>query len=517
MPFLRTILSALLLLCSVEVSRAQSVIVPLDHQVYPLLIKGETLGLFHAYDLRLLPLTRTATLKLLTHMQKQVERLSPADTELLKQMVGEFTDPTIGKDAAPDQERHLYRFEEGSTQIFLDVRGAQAIVTHRGRLDVPDETLSETMAQGSVRGSFGDHVSFGLTARNTMVLGSEDQEERFDPSRGQSQVVVGKGVFRDQATGYVSATFQPFTLFVGRTQTSWGSGLQEQFSLSMLNEPMDQVMFTLEFERFRFSYLHANLQGAGSPRFLAGHRFDVLLGKNVQLGVYETVVYGGRGAELAYLNPFVLYHIIEHQLGDRDNNMFGFDMTATVAPGFRAFGEVFVDDFSLDYPLGTYWGNKLAYMAGIHWAQPLGGKSLEFFATYTRVDPYVYTHMDSMNVYAHYDASVGSRLGPNAERWHVGFLYRPLRDLHCEMKYSFVKKGRGDVFTPHTVADGEAKGFLSGVLERQQHLAMALRYQVSRDMFVGFDAQFINRTDAGNRPGLTAREQSLRLFVDINY
>ena len=517
MPSLRTILSALLLLFSVEASRAQSVIVPLDHQVYPLLVKGETLGLFQAYSLRLLPLTRTATLKLLMNMQKHVKRLSPADAELLNQMVGEFTDPTIGQDAAPDQERHLYRFEEGSTQIFLDVRGTQAIVSHRGRLDVPDETRSETMAQGSVRGSIGNHISFGLTARNTLVLGGEDQEERFDPSQGQSQVVVGKGVFRDQATGYVSATFQPFTLFVGRTQTSWGSGLQEQLSLSMLNEPMDQVMLTLEFERFRFSYLHANLQGAGSPRFLAGHRLDVLFGKNLQLGVYETVVYGGRGAELAYLNPFVLYHIIEHQLGDRDNNMFGFDITATVAPGLRAFGEVFVDDFSLDYPLGTYWGNKLAIMAGIHWAQPLGAKSLEVFATYTRVDPYVYTHMDSMNVYAHYDASVGSRLGPNAERWHAGLLYRPLKDLHGELKYSFVRKGRGDVFTPHTVADGEAKGFLSGVLERQHLLAMALRYQFSRDMFLGLDAQFTNRSDAGNRQGLTARERSLRLFVDINY
>lgn len=501
----------------VQYSFAQSVVVPLDHQVYPLLVKGETLGLFHAYNLRVLPLTRTATLKLLRQMQEQSDRLSSADVGLLRQMIGEFTDPEIGRETLQENERHLYRFEEGTTQAFVDVRGTQAVVLHRGRLDIPDETLSETTGWGSVRGSFGDHVSFGLTARNTMVLGSEDQEERFDPSQGQSQVVVGKGVFRDQATGYVSATFQPLTLFVGRTQTSWGSGLQEQFSLSMLNEPMDQVIFTLEFERFRFSYLHANLQGAGSPRFLAGHRLDVLLGKNVQLGVYETVVYGGRGAELAYLNPFVLYHIIEHQLGDRDNNMFGFDMTATVAPGLRAFGEVFVDDFSLDYPLGTYWGNKLAYMVGIHWAHPLGGKSLELFAAYTRVDPYVYTHMDSMNVYAHYDASVGSRLGPNAERWYIGFLYRPLRDLHCELKYSFVKKGRGDVFTPHTVADGEAKGFLSGVLERQHLVEMALRYQFSRDMFIGFDAQFTNRTDAGNRPGLTAREQTLRLFVDINY
>jgi hypothetical protein len=517
MRTLRAILCAILLSFSADAVLAQSVVVPLDHQVYPLLIKGETMGLFHAYDLRVLPLTRTATLKLLLQMQEQAGRLSSPDAGLLRQMIGEFTDPEIGHDAVPESERHLYRFEEGTTQVFLDLRGTQAVVLHRGRLDVPDETLSETTARGSVRGSFGEHVSFGLTARNTLVLGSEDQEERFDPSQGQSQVVVGRGVFRDQATGYVSVVFQPLTLFVGRTHTSWGSGLQEQFSLSMQNEPMDQVMFTLDFERFRFSYLHANLQGIGTSRFLAGHRIDFLMGKNVQLGVYETVVYAGRGAELAYLNPFVPYHIIEHQLGDKDNNMFGFDVTATVTPGVRAFAEVFVDDFSLDFPLGTYWGNKLAYMAGIHWAEPFGVKPLELFAAYTRVDPYVYTHTDTMNVYTHYDASAGSRLGPNAERWYGGILYRPMRDLQCEVKYSFVRKGRGDVSSPHTVADGDGKGFLSGVLERQHRMEMALRYQFSRDMFLGFDALLTDRTDARNSPGLTAREQSVRLVLDINY
>lgn len=517
MSLFRTILICSFILTVAGNVHSQSVTVPLDHQIYPLLTKGETLGLFHSYQLRLLPLTRTAARNLLVSMQDQSERLSVADRELLHQMIGEFTDPKIGQDESDDSERHLYRFEEGNTQAFLDLRGTQAFAFHRGRFELPDETLSETTAWGSVRGSFGDHVSFGLSARNTLVIGSEDREERFDPSRGESQVVVGKGVFRDQAIGYLSVVFQPLTLFVGRTYTSWGSGLQEQFSLSMHNEPMDKVMFTLDFENFRFSYVHANLQGIGDSRFLAGHRLDFLLGTNVQLGIYETVVYAGRGAELAYLNPFVPYHIMEHQLGDKDNNMFGFDVTARITPGIRVFGELLADDFSLDYSPWKYWGNKLAYMAGMHWAQPFGARTLELFATYTRVDPYVYTHMDSMNVYTHYNASAGSTLGPNAERLYGAVLYRPMRDFQCEVKYSLTRKGKGDVFTPHTIADGEEKGFLSGILEREHRFELMMRYQFLRDMFVGFEGRWADRTDIRQQPGSNTQEQSLRILLDIHY
>jgi len=151
---MKPLLHIIVLTCAILVgtqASAQSVFVPLDHQVYPLLVKGETLGMFDSYRMRLLPLSRTEVLFFLKSMSRQAQDLSNADKELLDFMLGEFTDPEIGADEESNSERHVYRFEEGEVQLFLDTRVVQEFRISRGRVTFGDETLSETSAFGSVR------------------------------------------------------------------------------------------------------------------------------------------------------------------------------------------------------------------------------------------------------------------------------------------------------------------------------------------------------------------------------
>ncbi len=495
----------------------QTVFVPLDHQVYPLLVKGETLGLFESYRMRTLPLTRTEVLEMLTSMDRAREKLSRADADLLGQMLGEFTDPAIGEPAPQGSERHLYRFEEGRTQMFLDVRGIQEVQLHRGRAGLEDESILETIGIGSLRASIGKHVFIAANATASMRIGSIDREQRFDPTEGPIQVAVDGAVFSDQATGYAAFVFDGFRLFAGRMQHGWGSGLDDQLGLSVRNEPMDMLKFTLDYRSVRFSYFHATLQSIGLDRYLVGHRLDIGISKHAQIGVYETVVYARRGIQLAYLNPFVPYHFIEHQLGDLDNNTIGIDITTFPWPGVRVVGELFIDDLNWTRPIFRHFGNKLAYHAGIHWGAPLGWKEAELRASYTRVDPWVYTHGDSLNVYVHYGESIGSRLGPNADRYQVSLSLRLHRSWWSELTYQHVRRARGSIFTPHRPADGTEKRFLEGTLERQNVVSVFLRYQFFRDGFVGLEGALRGRNNANLRPGIQADEKFLRLFIDINY
>ncbi|MBI4428805.1 MAG: hypothetical protein HY562_06770 [Ignavibacteriales bacterium] len=501
----------------ISLASSQYVTVPLHHQVYPLLVKGETLRMFDSYSLRVLPLTRTEVLTMLHAMKQNVGELSSTDAELVDQMFGEFADVKIGEPAGPENEIHAYRYEEGASQLFVDLRALAEIDLRKGFPNDPDENLLRITGFGSVRGHFGNQVFVDLSARNGMTLGAKDSEERFDVTQGETRSTVGSTVFIDQATGYLAANLGPLTVFLGRTTVSWGSGIQERLGLSLANEPMDQIRLSLDFRNFRFSYFHANLQGPGSPRFLAGHRLDVLLGGGVQLGAYETIVYAGRGAELSYLNPLLLYHFMEHQLGDRDNNTLGIDATAFLAPGFRVFTEVFVDDLSLDYSLSTFWGNKLAGSVGFHWAQPFEFRTLEFFATYTRVDPFVYTHTDSLNVYSHYGTSIGSRIGPNAERYSFSLLWRPEKDFFLDLAYAYTRNGKGSLFSPHRPEDGEQKNFLAGTLELRHTIAVQLRYQFSRDMFLGMEGSLLDELNSQFISGRNARGRTIRVFLDINY
>lgn len=496
---------------------AQETFVPLDHQVYPLLQRAETLGLFSSYAMRFLPLTRTVVGKLLQKMQKAQGRLSGADQALLRQMILEFRDPGLGEPEPAGGEIHLYRFEEGRTQLFFDARVLQTFRFSRNALARDDENISETLVAGSVRGRHGEHLYWGLNARNTAILGETDARENFDPRSGRILSTVGSTAFSDQATGYVALRFGRLGLAAGRMQVSWGSGLTEQLALAAVNEPMDQIRLTVEFAKWRFSYFHANLQGIASQRYLAGHRIDLHFWPAFQLGLYETVVYGGRGAEPGYLNPLVPYHIIEHQLGDLDNNVLGFDWTWIAAAGFRFYGEIFIDDLSFDQGLGTYWGNKLAYLLGVHWAQPAGLKNAEIFGSFTRVDPFVYTHRDSVNVYSHYGTSLGSRLGPNAERWRAGIRFRPLRDALWRFSYEYTRQGKGDLFRPHRFEDGISKGYLSGELERDHTLRANLRFQFRQDVFLGFALLYRRRISAALVPGENRWERVASFFLDINY
>lgn len=496
---------------------SQSVFVPHDHQVYPLLVKAEALGLVDSYALRSLPLTRSEIQQLLATVRTKQELLSTADQGLLTQMLGEFTDPAIGQTAPDESEPHLYRYEEGSTQMFFDTRIVQEVRMHRGRVGLEDETTSETSGFGYFRARFGEHLFVGASARSSLVRGEKNPQSRFDPSLGLPQVAVGSNVFTDQATGYIGLTYGVLNAYLGRMQLGWGSSAQEQLGLSALNEPMDMVRFSLDFSRARFSYFHANLQGQGDGRYLAGHRLDMLFGRNIQAGIYETVVYAGRGAQLGYLNPFVPYHIIEHQLGDRDNNTAGIDLSAVVFAGLRVSADLFVDDFSFNQSLNKFWGNKFAYNVGVHWAQPLGIKPVELSASFTHVDPYVYTHYDSLNIYAHYNASIGTRLGPNADRFVVTLVYQPLRDLRAEFFFNTSRHGQGSIFGPARPLDNYSKDFLRGTVEQRNSFGASLRYQVYRNIFAGVEAQVTERRNANLVRGQRGNEKFIRVYVDINY
>lgn len=496
---------------------SQRTFVPLRHQVYPLLTKGETLGMFAGYALRTLPLDRTTVLALLKQMQAQQSRLSEADRRLLRQMIGEFTDPEPDQDAPPDAEIHFFRYREGRQQLFLDLMLRQSFRFSRNRLEIARENLSETDFRVAVRGNLTDNIFFGAEATNILIMGSENIEERFDPALGRIQVTVGQSIFTDQAIGYFAYQRGRFTTVLGRQKISWGAGLGDRLGLSAGNEPMDMIRLQFDFSRFRYASFHANLQGLGSPRYLAGHRIDWFVHPRLQIGAYETVVYGGRGMELAYLNPLLPFHIMEHQLGDRDNNMVGLDLTAFPASGWRIALEIFVDDFSLDYPLGTYWGNKLAYYLGIHWAGAFGAPSLELFTDYTRVDPFVYTHYDTINIYAHYGRSIGSQLGPNADRWQAYLAWQPHRDVRWQGGYAFIRQGRGDIMTPHRPEDGIYKGFLRGVIEQQHRFWQSLRVQIKRDIFLKFDVLLKYRRNAERQAGRNRLEKYGHFMLEINY
>jgi hypothetical protein len=497
----------LILFAGVE-SIAQSVSVPLDHPVYEFLDRLEAYGTFSPFALRVQPVSRATVLQMLHHADSLLATdLTSAEKSSLQRYFSEFRDPAIGTPASRDAEPHLLRLEESRSQIFVDALATQEFIFRRGSR-IGGKNISRTLGGVRLRGNLSGKLGIFVEATNTLERGDEDVEEDFRPETGAPVTVSGSSAFKDQALAafFFRASWAQFE--IGRDQMAWGSSPMTQLGLRRRQAPVDLIRLQITWRRFQFSYVHANLRAA-LRRYFAGHRLDVRLGRQNRVGIYEGVIYGGRDIEWQYLNPLMPYHIAEHQLGDRDNNVLGIDFSFPVRH-MKFYGEIFIDDLSLEFPIGTYWGNKLAYLFGAFLTRPLGWRDVDLRLEYTRVDPFVYTHDDSANVYAHSGESLASTLGPNADRLQATIVYQPHRDVRLTASYLHDRKGKGDIFAPHRDTDSNNKGFLKGTIETANEWRTSMSVQIRRDVYVDLDVGWRRVKNAGQVAG---RHENLRQAI----
>ncbi len=229
------------------------------------------------------------------------------------------------------------------------------------------------------------------------------------------------------------------------------------------------------------------------------------------------MIYGNRNVELAYLNPIMPYHVAEHHLGDKDNNNLFFDLNVTLIPCVKAYAELFVDDMNSSKNPFKYFGTKLGFLAGAHWVNPLGLDNSDFRLEYTRIDPYVYTHWDSMNIYTNYDNVIGNWMGPDADDLFVQFGINFHRDVRLECFYEKIRSGEGEANTKTRPFEGDRKIFLEGVVESRQLLGFKLRNQIRRDIFLSLSYTFSNTKNTGHILDNDFNDHLARFEFFINY
>jgi hypothetical protein len=481
-------------------SRAASAAVHLEHPVYPFLEKLVVWLPSHALDLHVLPVDRRQVQKILAGAKASELSFSRADQNLLQQYLAEFTDPPIGAKAHRGAERHFIRYEDFDTQIFADLFAHQRFEFRRGAWRTPagesgEADISQTRAGVRMRAALHPHLLAAVDVSNILERGAKDTLEILTPGAGLPVVLSGTSAFREKVIAYFRLRLPWLEVEAGRNQLAWNISPLTQLTLAQTNEPLDLIKLDRRWRKFRFTFVHAKLRAA-QRKFLAAHRLEIAAHPRLFVGIGESVVYGNRGAEFEYLNPLMLYHAAEHLLGDKDNNTLTIDFTAFPFHGAKFYGEFFIDDLSLEFPIGTYWGNKIAYLGGIYWAQPFGWRSGELRFEYARVDPFVYTHDDSVNVYEQDGESLGARFGPNADRFTLQAAFQPHRDLRFASQFSFQRKGRGDIFQAHRPADGNSKGFLQGTAVNSTFWQVEIEDQLRRDVYLKLELAWERRDNA---------------------
>ncbi len=132
-------------------------------------------------------------------------------------------------------------------------------------------------------------------------------------------------------------------------------------------------------------------------------------------------------------------------------------------------------------------------MAGVFITDLLSIEHLDLRIEYTRLNPYVYSHENSL-AYTHYGTILGAKIGPNADQFNLVFNYRVNMRLLLQMYYSYLRHGAntpdvnygGDVNRYLVPADNMYPKFLGGILERNHLLNLNFSYEILRNLFFKF-------------------------------
>jgi hypothetical protein len=506
---------------------AQTLHVPLDYWGYGFLERMEAKGLFHSLALMDRPLNRGQVAQIILQIDKEAAArpalLTGADARLLDQLKGDFAGELSarGETNLPTRlETHAARWQEGESQAFVDFYSRISMISNRGGHYQPRQLLAEGTVGGIIRGQLGHSIGFYADAQNALTRGEKtagDKDENFDVSKGSPVVISGPNVFRDRALAYFVWEKPWLRIMAGRDEIDWGPGFHSGLALTRNMPPADMIRFSSRFRRIAFSSAHIFLRSTLGAKYLAAHRLDILVRPGLQIGAGETVVYGSRDIEPAYLNPLMLYHVAEHHLGDKDNNTLFFNLSCTMLRGARLYAEYFIDDMTSTESLTRYFGNKFAFLTGALWSDPLGARNLDLRLEYSRVEPYVYAHHDSINIYTNYDKTIGHWLGPNSDSAYLLAGYQLGRDVRIETSLERIRKGEGTADTHARPAQGSIKHFLGGVVEVRYLTGFRVQDQVRRDLFVSVSYTYSDTRNAERVQGRSAIDHLARFEVAYNY
>ena len=503
---------------------SQSVNVPLNHWLYDFLERMETRGYVGTNLLRTRPISRQSVAQILAEIERkrlhQQLSLSRAEADLFEQLKGEFYEELFELNIRAKKryhERHLFLWDEKKARLRFDAILSQRFDIYRSDQSDSTQRISHTTGGGILRGILGNSLAIYVQFDNTLVRGEDIQRENFNPSQGMPTVISGENVYQDDAAAYLVWRLPWFDLQFGRDNAAWGPGYQGNLMLSGNCPRFDMLRLRANYKKFHFTSIHGKLNSSAGEKYIAAHRLEIQPFRWLYLGGTESVIYGNRGIEFSYLNPLMPYHIAEHHQGDRDNNTLGFDITLFPKKGHKFYSELFIDDFTTAENPFTYFGNKFAFLAGYHGVNPFGIPNIDFRAEYVRVEPYVYTHKDSINVFKHYNQNIGHWLQPNSDQFYLETRWLVNRDISIKFLTERVRHGEGDINTPHKIEDGTKKSFLSGIVEKRWRVGFSITDQIIRDIFLTLQYHWIDTTNLNRTQGVNSRENQIIFQLSGNW
>ncbi len=328
----------------------------------------------------------------------------------------------------------------------------------------------------------------------------------------------------DISESFIQYYGRDLSITVGRGRHHWGPGQFGSLFLNSNNPPFDYVRFdaVLEDEQspraIYYTFLHGFLQSAttaktlyvnpdsrprtlNAEKYLSAQRLEVRPRGNILLGFSQGVVYGDRGLQLGYLTPLNFLYSVQHSNDDKDNFVLGLDGTWRVVPGLKLYGEAFFDDIVVGDLTKATGNNKSAYTLGVHGIvpQPFWSK-FDARVEYTKIRPFVYSHIFRTNTYSHWYSPLGYTREPNSEFMTAEFrgTFYPLQITLHWSRQNHGSVG-GDIDSANFESNKTTFPFLSGTFERITRTGVRVTCEVLPNLMLFAEGMQIQQSHAPAR------------------
>ena len=514
---------------------AQAEYVSADNPVYDFLNRMETLQLIEHYNPFEIPKSRAEIGEFLREIITNVEKLDDADKKILEDLKVEFeyeiygtlnsSERIIGEGSYnlfSQKEKYLFFYnDEERANLFINlISQGEIIYRNNSPLDINSST-SLGYYGGEIRGTLLKKFGFFLRGYQGQIFGNKEtarlkKEVAYD---FKYNLEPDEGYF-DETSGYISADFDLLKLKFGRDRLMIGHG--ELKPLIADNSPMfDYLSLNIKYDFLNFSYFHGKLLGNSTfisdsviggttvvdEKYIGYHRLSFNFSPSVSLSTGEIIIYGKRGLDLSYLNPFTFYKSVEHSNQDRDNSMLFFDLNIKPISGLKVFTTFLIDDISFG-KIGSGWfGNQTLLHTGIFSSNLYSIFPVDINLEYIRVEPYTFTHRLPWNNFTHNGYNISGNLQPNSELFFSQVNYRFNQRLKCSASFWFtihganplnddgnIKNIGGDINLGHRETDSETVEFLDGDTEYFRRFSFLIFYEPINQINFSLNINYLNNS-----------------------
>jgi hypothetical protein len=514
---------------------AQSVYVPIQHEVYDFLKRMEARQLLIEYKDAARPLSRIQIASAFLTLEKHVDEMTRVERETYEFLKTEFNYEIlkISGDAEPSETRwHIYSQDLTEGVLNFDINYSLS------RMFVSNQSTSYRSQGFKAYGYVFNTVGFYFNIVDNLEKGdninysrfNDDQLDHFPglssadneyykrvktPLRGVilSQINGTNQVQYDEINAQLSWQIGSFTFSLEKMNNIWGYGKNGTVIFSDHAPSYPQIKMRVPISKdIDFIYFHGELNSNVTDssrsyyityvnpaylkfrdiehaKYIAAHQLEISLWNGVDFSLGESVVYSDRGPLLIYLIPVMFFKAAEHYNGDKDNcQLFG-SLDLNIIKNVNAYISLFIDELNTDKLFDPNLSHRqVAFTTGIR-VFDLPSTNIDMTLEYSRVNPAAYNHNIPADTYTNNGFVLGNWMGQNADNLFLELGFTPMHALHLTAFGEIFRKGGTLSILDQYANDQGNWKFLFGPLHVERSTGLTLQYQPIRDIFVHFNGR----------------------------